>query len=403
MMMKRSYLNGLVILLVLFWSCGRKGPVLPPLQKIPKSVEGASLVQVGLEFRLRWQIPTGYVDGSPMESLSAIELWIFEQDIPGKPEGEEGKEDAEQVEKEGVVEDIAEEAPPPEPPFVPAGPERMISEARLLEEISPDRFAEFQTDPEGSPLEFSYVYSVERAQIGASHYGFALKVRDARGRFSDFSPWVTAGPLNVTVPVRGLKAELSRNRATITWREPARHLDGSEPAVVAGYNVYRAVGEAEPTRVNSSLLTEPKFEDRAVQYGSTYRYLIRAVTGESAPFAESADSKPLEVEVKDTFAPSSPKGLIAITGEDFISLSWDRSRESDLASYRVWRRPAGTEEYTLLTPEGIQDNSFTDTGARKNVRYEYSVTAMDQNGNESGRSKRVTATITGESHAHLPI
>jgi predicted small lipoprotein YifL len=46
--MKRSYLNALVILLVLSWACGRKGPVLPPLQKIPKSVEGASVVQVGL-------------------------------------------------------------------------------------------------------------------------------------------------------------------------------------------------------------------------------------------------------------------------------------------------------------------------------------------------------------------
>jgi fibronectin type 3 domain-containing protein len=123
----------------------------------------------------------------------------------------------------------------------------------------------------------------------------------------------------------------------------------------------------------------------------------------AAPYAESADSRPLEVEVKDTFAPSSPKGLIAIAGEDFISLSWDRSRERDLASYHVWRRPAGADEYTLLTPGGIRDNSFTDTGARKGVRYEYSITALDSQGNESSRSKSVTASIRGESHADLPI
>ncbi|MFA9454221.1 MAG: hypothetical protein ACERK6_09920, partial [Candidatus Aminicenantaceae bacterium] len=121
------------------------------------------------------------------------------------------------------------------------------------------------------------------------------------------------------------------------------------------------------------------------------------------PFAESGDSKPIEVAVKDTFAPSAPKGLIAIAGEDFISLSWDRSRERDLSSYRVWRRPAESGEYTLLTPEGILDSNFTDTSPRKKVRYEYAVTALDQEGNESTRSKSVTAAITGDSHADLPL
>jgi len=339
--MRRSFLTGFVVLLALFWSCGKKGSILPPLQKIPKAVEGASIAQVGLEFHLRWRIPANYVDGSPMESLSALEIWIFEEDKPGDTGEEEGEEDVkEEIKEEAVI--------PPADPFVPAGPERMSSEARLMEEILPDHFAEYQKDPEGSPLEFFYVFRFDKAQIGTKHYGFSFKVRGARGRFSDFSSWVKAEPRNVTVPPRGLKAELSRNKVTLTWRAPAKHLDESEPAVVGGYNVYRTVGDAEPGKLNMIRVTEPKYEDRTVQYGDTYRYLVRAVTGEAAPFAESADSKPLEVAVKDTFAPSAPKGLIAIAGEDFISLSWDRSRERDLSSYRVWRRPVDSGEYTLL-------------------------------------------------------
>lgn len=436
--MKRAYLIGFAALLALFCSCGKKGPILPPLVKIPKTVEGAALAQIGAEFHLRWRLPTGYLDGSPMESLSALEIWIFELDkevsvnvgeeekdeeavedetkeetqketkeekkakAEVKAEEEATKESKEQT-KETEEAAQAEAAPPAPTPFIPPSPDRMRSEARRLEEVLPDRFGDFQKDPEGAPLEFSYVFSFDRSQIGKKWYGFSFKVRDARGRFSDFSSWVTAEPLNVAVPPRGLKADLGRNRITLTWRAPARNLDQTEPAGVSGYNIYRSAGDEDSRRVNAARITETTYEDRDVEFGSTYRYLVRAVTGEAAPFGESADSKPVEVEATDTFAPSAPKGLIAIAGEDFISLSWDRSRERDLASYRVWRRPAGAGEYELLTPEGIKDASYTDTRAREQVRYEYAVTALDQEGNESPRSESVTAVITGEGHADLPL
>jgi fibronectin type 3 domain-containing protein len=279
----------------------------------------------------------------------------------------------------------------------------MSSEARLLEEALPDRFGDFRKDPEGSPLEFFYVFGFDRALIGKKWYGFSFKVRDSRGRFSDFSSWLTAEPLNVAVPPRGVKADLSRTRITLTWRAPVKNLDQTEPADVAGYNVYRSVGDGEPRRLNSARVTETTYEDRTVEFGITYRYFVRAVTGEAAPFGESVDSKPVEVEAKDTFPPSAPKGLIAISGEDYISLSWDRSREADLASYGVWRRPAGAGEYEPLTPEGIQGISYTDTRALKNVRYEYAITAVDLEGNESPKSQSVTAVITGAKHADLSL
>jgi hypothetical protein len=207
----------------------------------------------------------------------------------------------------------------------------------------------------------------------------------------------------VSVPPRGLKGDLGRNRITLTWRAPARNLDRTEPASVSGYNVYRAAGEEEPRRLNPAPVADTTYEDRDMEFGNTYRYFIRAVTGAAAPFGESEDSRHVTVEAEDTFAPSAPKGLIAIAGENFISLNWDRSRERDLDSYRVWRRPAGAGEFAPLTEDGIKETSYTDTGAQKNIRYDYAVTALDQKGNESPRSESVTAVITGEGHADLPI
>ncbi|MFC2142709.1 fibronectin type III domain-containing protein [Acidobacteriota bacterium] len=403
--MKRSYLTGMVALLALFCSCGKKGPILPPLVKIPQAVEGAVLAQIGTEFHLRWRLPSSYTDGSPIEKFAALEIWIFELDKEVGPsvEDEEKVEEAEKEAQEEIKEETPDAAPIPAAAFVPPGPDRMRSEARLLEEVLPERFGEFQKDPEGAPLEFSHVFSFERSQIGKKWYGFSFKVRDARGRFSDFSSWVTAEPLNVTVFPRGLKADLSRNRITLTWRAPARNLDQTEPAVLTGYNVYRSAGKEDPRKLNAAPITEATYEDRDIVFGSTYRYFVRAVTGTAAPLGESEDSRPVEVEAKDTFAPSAPKGLIAIAGEDFISLSWDRSRERDLASYRVWRRPSGAGEYELMTPEGIKEASYTDSSAQKNIRYEYAVTSLDQEENESPRSDSVTAMITGGGHEDLPL
>ena len=79
-MMKRICLFGITALLALFRSCGKNGPLMLPLVKIPKAVETPSLAQIGTEFHLRWILPTSYLDGSPIEKIEALEIWIFEMD-----------------------------------------------------------------------------------------------------------------------------------------------------------------------------------------------------------------------------------------------------------------------------------------------------------------------------------
>ena len=101
-MMKRICLIGITAVLALFCSCGKKGPILPPLVKIPKAVETAALAQIGTEFHLSWRLPTSYLDGSPIEKIEVLEIWIFEMareveqagevESPEPAEGEAGAE-----------------------------------------------------------------------------------------------------------------------------------------------------------------------------------------------------------------------------------------------------------------------------------------------------------------------
>ncbi len=379
--MKRLRQTGLLFLAVLSCFCGKKGPILPPLEKIPQTVSGLTLNQVGLELRLRWRLPSSYLDGSPIESVSLLEMWKYEETIEPQSGGEtESAQD--------------QEAETPEPlGQIPLTPEKMNSGAVLWLELPADRFSDLQPDPEGAPLDCSFSYLLDKEDVGLKRLGFSIKVRDSKGRFSDFSSWVVAESLNTAAPPVGLKAELSPLHIRLTWQAPEKDLVGNEPPEFKGYNLYRSSGDDTPQKLNQTLVTEPTYEDKSLVFGTRYVYLVRAVSRESSPLQESADSEPVEIKAEDSFPPAKPAGLIAIASGGSISLSWDLNRESDLAVYKVWRKPVGADIFELLTPEGIIENTFTDSGIQKNTRYDYAVSALDRTGNESPRSKSVTAGI----------
>jgi hypothetical protein len=369
--MKHFRIIGCLVLALLGLGCGKKGPILPPLEKIPQSIVGLSLRQIGAELHLTWRAPTSYVDGSPLEGISAFEVWLFEAD---RPEDESA---------------------------IPAGPDRMAGEAELWRQIPQDSFAEFQADPRASPLDFGCTYTLDLANIDRKRYGFAVKVCDHKGRFSDFSSWVTGEPLAPAVSPSGVEAELSRNKITLKWLPPEKNIDESDPADVTGYNVYRSVERAPPQKLNSAPVRETSYEDKTVEFEKLYTYFIRAVSGESEPYAESLDSEPVNISARDTFPPAAPKGLIAISGENSVSLTWEINQERDVARYRVWRRIKGTPTFELLTEDGIDGNSYMDSQVQKTARYEYAITAVDRNENESPMSELVTVVVQGGRNADL--
>jgi fibronectin type 3 domain-containing protein len=46
-----------------------------------------------------------------------------------------------------------------------------------------------------------------------------------------------------------------------------------------------------------------------------------------------------------------------------------------------------------LTPEPIRENTYNDSIVEKNKRYYYAITALDESGNESPKSKSVSEVI----------
>lgn len=89
----------------------------------------------------------------------------------------------------------------------------------------------------------------------------------------------------------------------------------------------------------------------------------------------------------DYDAPSIPRNVVVLNGDNVIDLYWDENRERDLAGYNIYYSYSYNGKYYLL---GSSDYAhFTDYGARNGSTYYYAVTAYDYNGNESQLSKDV--------------
>lgn len=355
----------LISALLLIWipllpGCGRKGPLLPPLMKTPKSVESVSVHQRGGAAVVTWRNPTACIDGSPLDQLEKVDIYMAQ--IP--PEEFSS----------GIPEDLFRE------------------KARLIETISKDALGEYFY-PE-NPALLHFIHSFETEAINTSRFAFAMKVTGGRRKESAFSSPVFLVPAPVSRPPLELKARTEKDGVLLSWEPPDENITGTTPALVQGYNIYKnSPGEEKTLRLNSSPHPETEFKDPRVEWGVTYRYRVRATVSPSSFYPESDDSETIEVTPRDIFPPEPPEGLTAIAGSGFVALSWRDPQAADLEGYRVWRRKKGEGKFNVLTRESIRDSSYIDRTVENGMEYQYRVTAVDTAGNESAGSEAVTAAV----------
>jgi predicted small lipoprotein YifL len=134
-------------------ACGRKGPLELPPGREPAAVEGVAAFQRGDTVVVEWTNPVKAVSGRPLAGLDAVEVWVFDR---GRPAGDRAPSSAE-VEKE----------------------------ARLVRRIPKEEFGRYRRNPgdENAGMAFAYVITA-----AAKRLAFTVRVFDAKGRASDFTP-----------------------------------------------------------------------------------------------------------------------------------------------------------------------------------------------------------------------
>jgi hypothetical protein len=178
-------------------------------------------------------------------------------------------------------------------------------------------------------------------------------------------------------PPKEVRAEGDDKKVELSWSK--------EEGVV--YNVYRFDGDTYPLApVNTLLLTNTFFTDRGLENGKRYKYEVRSVRL-AGTMRWEGEGTSVEAEPRDKTPPEAPREARVEKKGNEALVTWEKSAESDLLGYNIYR--LGTGKTEKLNKEPLQESSFLDTEPG-NTRYvSYYITAVDKSGNESGPSREL--------------
>jgi hypothetical protein len=201
----------------------------------------------------------------------------------------------------------------------------------------------------------------------------------ATGPKGKVSAWSNPSVLTVIQPLAAptaLKLDNIAQGVAITWTGPGPR-----------YRIFRSDGDGDAAQIGQT--SDAAYVDVTTTYGTRYRYFVQTI---AEPNQWSEVSGTEEITPVDKFPPAVPTGLTALGSAQSIELSWSRNTESDLRGYNLFRSVDGGPAVKLNT-ELLTAPAFSDTKVAPNMRYAYTVSAVDATGNESAQSAPQEATL----------
>jgi len=400
-------------------ACGKKGPPLPPLVKLPVAPAELGADRRGNDIDLHFIVPATNTDGSRPANITRAEVYAITAPATGAPPTYTDDQILKYGTKVGAVDvkapkdpnltadadEPADEVDAPEGNGLDQGALAHIDEPLSTGVLKP---TDVPKDPQAPNQPAAAADDdTPRPLLGPSGVvptrTYAAVGISTRGRKGPVSRR-TVVPLVPPPPPPGAPAIAYDEKAiTVTWPAigarpadtaaddvlPSRVIGVTRPALA--YNVYDVTDPKTPVKLTASPIAEPKYVDARLAWGEKRCYAIRAAERIVAATIES-DGSPSRCETPvDTFPPAAPKGLAAIASEGAINLIWEPNSESDLDGYIVLRAVAPSEELQPITPAPIKETALRD-GVQAGRQYIYAVRAVDKAGNQSAPSERVTET-----------
>jgi fibronectin type 3 domain-containing protein len=314
--------------------CGYVGPVLPPSPQLPTAVTDLHAIERGDQIVITFSTPIRTTDSLSIKRFTEIDLRIGATHTPF-----DFNQWAAGAQQYSLT------PPPPN-----------------------DR-----DNPQAVPM----TKSIPASDWIGKHV--VIAVRTAVRKTDHYSSWSNRAILNVIKPLEPpvVKAEATAQGVLVSWE---KQVSGAQ------YTVYRqGPGEPQPVQIGTS--DHPDYLDKTAQYDTQYTYTAIATKGS----AESLTSNACEITPVDKFAPSVPASITALAGPDSIEVSWQRSPESDLKGYYVYRSVNGGP----FERQGglVSVPTFSDRHVEHGKTYRYEVSAVDQKNNESGKSAAAQTTF----------
>jgi hypothetical protein len=394
-------------------ACGKKGPPLAPLVKLPVAPADLVAARRGDIVGVSFTVPSTNTDGTRPANVAHAEVYAITAPATVPPIS-----DASLLKlgtRIGTVEvkaprdpnhtadedDPSDEVDAPEGPGLDQG-----AVARFKEPLTRDVLAPVTVPPDknapaaAAPRTDPPLLGPPPAGPMRTYVAFGTSTR---GRKGPLSKRVTVPLVPPPLPPSGAAITYDESTVTVTWSPvvtappagsgdllPARQL-GTPPPPAIAYNVYDATNADAVVKLNATPLTDPTYADKRVVFGEKRCYTIVAAETIGGAAIESEAPPPTCQTLVDTFPPAAPKDLQSIASEGAINLIWEPNAEKDLAGYIVLRGVEPAETLQPITPSPIVEPSFKDN-VRPGVAYAYAVRAVDKAGNLSPPSARAVDT-----------
>lgn len=344
----------------------------------PQAVNDLIATRSGNDVALSFTLPNEAMDRRPLATPLTIEIYRDFEPSPGAA------------------------GPPLQPPASPTL--RITIPASMVDRYS-DQGRVHYTDA---------LSAEDFAQHAGSVAVYVVRTSASPKKISANSNAAAIGVQPAPQAIDDLKADVTSSAIVLAWTPPKPLADATP--TIAGYRLYRAEAAAGATADNPLLKSgfarigeappdSQSFRDGQFTFGVTYVYSVRGFSQYSAHALESADSNLAVITPRDTFPPAAPQGLIAVlvpaqgNVPAHVELSWAISPETDLAGYNVYRTERVGVQPTRLNTELLLTPSFRDMNVQPGHVYFYTVTAVDNSGNESASSATASGDVPAESHS----
>lgn len=324
----------LLVSFLLLSACGYVGPVVPPSPQLPSAVTDLSVFEQGDQIQISFSTPARTTDNLPIQRFSEIDLRI---------------------------------GPAP----VPFDYDRWSATAKPVP-IEP---------PEAGDPDDPRPQAMQKALPASDWVGqrIAVAVRTAVKKKGHYSPWSNVVRLEVIAPLTApsISLQSTAEGVKISWAQEGSGLH---------YEIYRR-GPADKQPSNLGTAEKNEYLDTTAQYDTHYEYSVTAIRSS----AQSLPSKSIGITPVDIFPPSVPASITALATPDSIEVSWQRSPESDLKGYYVYRSVNGGD----FARQGdlVAVPTYSDHNVEHGKTYHYEVSAIDQKNNESGKSPAAEAVF----------
>jgi hypothetical protein len=368
-------------LAVVLAGCGLAANPQPPTLWLPAPVKDLTAARAGDEVHLHWTMPRDTTDKVALKGDQRAHFcW-------------------------------ASEALPRPPTAVKRSPGKTAPAVATVVDVKVCRDAGDAMFPPDKAVDFTARLPAELATGETRAVGFYVELENHAGKTAGPSnaAWVGAG----TAPqgVTGLRVETSAAGVVLRW-ETAAPLTGMALRIHRELVVDGGAAKAGTKQDFGNGVPPPEMQllevdldkgdpgralDRDAPSDHVWKYSAERVVKVEAEkrLLEIAGptSETVTIDAKDLFPPAIPAGLAAVSDAEAraIDLSWAPDTDADLAGYVVYRRDmtAGGAMERISGKAPVAGPSFTDAKLVAGHRYAYVVSAVDADGNESGRSGEV--------------